>query len=85
MFLVEKFIDTVQNSKKQFVETFVKQEQIRDSLNEFIDAQTEYTKSVWETMTKIGKTTVDETGKAVKEMSTYDWSKLAELTKTKSK
>lgn len=42
-------IDAVQNSKKTFVETFVKNEGISKSLNQFIDAQTEYTKSALDT------------------------------------
>lgn len=42
-------IDAVQNSKKTFVETFVKNEAINKSLNQFIDAQTEYTKSAMDT------------------------------------
>jgi len=85
MFTVEQFVNSVQDSQKEFVETFVKQDTIRDSINDLIDAQAEFTKSVWNTMTKIGKTTADETAKTIKEAAVYDWSKLAELTKSKSK
>lgn len=38
-------IDAVQTSKKQFVETFVKHDSIARVLNQFVDAQTQYTKS----------------------------------------
>jgi hypothetical protein len=38
-------IDAVQSSKKQFVNTFVTHEGIARSLNQFVDAQTSYTKS----------------------------------------
>lgn len=38
-------VDAVQNSKKQFVETFVKHEGIANALNSFVDAQSKYTKS----------------------------------------
>ena len=38
-------VDAVQNSKKQFVETFVKHEGIANALNSFVDSQTKYTKS----------------------------------------
>ena len=38
-------IDAVQTSKKQFVETFVKHEGLARAFNDFVDAQTKYTKS----------------------------------------
>jgi len=38
-------IDAVQTSKKQFVNTFVTHEGIAKALNQFVDAQTSYTKS----------------------------------------
>ena len=38
-------IDAVQTSKKQFVETFVPNSDIARVLNQFVDAQTQYTKS----------------------------------------
>ena len=83
MFTVEKLVGTIQNSKKQFVETFVKQEDVRDSLNEFIDAQSEYTKTVVDTATKLTKTVSEEATKLVKEVAEYDWSNLADqATKT---
>jgi len=37
-------VDTIQTSKKMFVDTFVKHEGLAKSLNEFVDAQTVYTK-----------------------------------------
>ena len=37
-------VDTIQTSKKIFVDTFVKHEGLAKSLNEFVDAQTDYTK-----------------------------------------
>lgn len=42
------FIDTVQSGKKQFVNTFVKHEGIGKILNDFVDAQTKYTKSAFD-------------------------------------
>ena len=44
MFDSEKFIDTVQSTKKTMVKTLVQNDTIAKSLNEFIDAQTAYTK-----------------------------------------
>jgi hypothetical protein len=37
-------VDAIQTAKKQFVATFVQNEQIKDALNGFIDAQASYTK-----------------------------------------
>lgn len=49
-------IDTVQTSKKIFVDTFVKHKELAKSLNEFVDTQTEYTKNAVNHTVKIGKT-----------------------------
>lgn len=46
MFTPEIFIDSVQNAKKQAVNTFVVNEQIKKGLIEVIDAQTAFTKTV---------------------------------------
>ena len=37
-------IDTIQDSKKQFVNTFVVGTKMREALNDFVDIQTDYTK-----------------------------------------
>lgn len=37
-------VDMVQGAKKQFVSTFVNHKELSDTFNNFIDAQTEYTK-----------------------------------------
>jgi hypothetical protein len=49
MFAVDHFIDTVQNGKKYFVSSFVTDENVRKSLNAFVDAQTEFTKQIVKT------------------------------------
>jgi len=46
MFTPEAIIDTVQNSKKQVVNTFVLDEKIKKGLVELIDAQTEFSKTL---------------------------------------
>lgn len=46
MFTPEQFIDSVQNAKKQVVNTFVVNEQIKKGLIEVIDAQTAFSKTV---------------------------------------
>lgn len=46
MFTPEAYIDAVQNSKKQVVNTFVADEKIKKGLVEVIDAQTEFSKTL---------------------------------------
>jgi gas vesicle protein len=80
---VEKLLDSIQTGQRQFVETFVKNEEIRESINELIDAQAAYTKTVAGTVAELGKTVSDQTSKTVKEMTEFDWSELTEkATKT---
>jgi hypothetical protein len=38
-------IDSIQDGKKQFINTFVQHTGIKNALNEFVDSQTKYTKS----------------------------------------
>ena len=44
MFTADAIIDTVQTGKKTFVNTFVSNEAVKESMVKFIDAQAEYTK-----------------------------------------
>ena len=41
-------IDSVQTGKKQIVSTFVKHETLADTINKFVDAETAYTKSLFD-------------------------------------
>lgn len=41
-------IDTVQTGKKQIVNTFVKHETLADTINKFVDAETAYTKAIFD-------------------------------------
>ena len=43
---INTVIDTFQGAKKQFVKTFVKNEELAKPLNTFIEAQTLYAKAV---------------------------------------
>ena len=52
--LVHSTVDTIQSSKKMFVDTFVKHEGLAKSLNEFVDAQTDYTKQAFDVSYKTG-------------------------------
>ena len=52
--LIHSTIDTIQSSKKMFVDTFVKHEELAKSFNEFVDAQTVYTKEAIDVSIKTG-------------------------------
>lgn len=45
MFTPEYFIDSVQNAKKQVINTFVVDKTIKESLIEVVDAQTAFVKT----------------------------------------
>ena len=52
--LIHTTVDTIQTSKKMFVDTFVKHETMAKSLNDFVDAQTDYTKQAIDVTIKTG-------------------------------
>ena len=83
MFSFDHFIDTVQTAKKTAVNHFIKHEAIARSMNEFVDAQTAYTKAAMkagtDAATKISQELVEantecisRTKKAVDEMAKSD-------------
>ena len=47
-------VDFIQTSKKIFVDTVIKHEGLAKSLNEFVDAQTDYTKQAFDVSYKTG-------------------------------
>lgn len=61
-FMANTVIDSVQSGKKQFISTFVTDEKIATILENFVDAQTAYTKSAVnsaiETSTKLASLVV---------------------------
>jgi hypothetical protein len=65
MFATDTFIDTVQNSKKYFVSTFITDEKVRKPLNAFVDAQTAFTKQIFKSYTEVSKYITDEATSAV--------------------
>lgn len=78
MFTLDATIDTIQGAKKQFVNTFVQNEAVAKALNEYVDAQSEYTK-------KAVKTTMDATTRVTQEMvrgmteaAKFDYAKFGE-------
>ena len=78
MFTVDATIDTIQGAKKQFVKTFVQNETAATAMNEFIDAQADYTKKA----AKVGMDTftvlASETTKAMQNAMKFDYAKFGE-------
>ena len=78
MFTADAIIDTVQTGKKTFVNTFVQNEQIKDSLIKFIDTQSDYTKKAAKVGLDTFTTVASETVKAVQEAAKFDYVKFGE-------
>jgi hypothetical protein len=75
MFTLDTTIDAIQTSKKQFVSTFVKQEEIAKALNTFIDAQTEYTKKAVKVGTDTFATVASEAVKSTEKFAKFAFAK----------
>ena len=78
MFTFDAAIDAIQTAKKTLVSTFVTNQTIADSLNGFVDAQTEYTKKALKAGTEAATTLASETVKVAQEMGKFDYSKFGE-------
>ncbi len=78
MFTVDQSIDTIQGAKKQFVKTFVQNETAASAMNEFIDAQAEYTKKAAKVGMDTFATLASETTKAVQNSMKFDYVKFGE-------
>lgn len=78
MFTYDAVIDAVQNSKKTFVTTFVKNEKVAEALNSFVDAQAEYTKMAAKATSDMATTVTSELVKAVQEAGKFDYTKFGE-------
>lgn len=79
MFTLDTAIDTIQTSKKQFVSTvFAKHESVAKALNEFVDAQTAYTKSAAKAGTDVAAKLGTEATKLAQEVSKFDYTKAYE-------
>jgi ATP phosphoribosyltransferase len=78
MFTADAIIDTVQTGKKTFVNTFVTNETVKESMIKFIDAQADYTKKA----AKVGMDTFTTLGtemvKANQEAMKFDYTKFGE-------
>ena len=78
MFTADTMIDTIQNGKKQFVKTFVTNEHIAESMNQFIDTQSEYTKKALKATTDAANSIMTETVKVVRDAAKFDYVKFGE-------
>lgn len=81
MFNTNFYIDTFQNSKKQFVNAVVQHDGIKQALNEFVDTQTAYTKSAVNAALEVNKRLLEESTKAVAEFTKFDITKFFKLGK----
>ncbi len=75
MFTADALIDTVQTGKKTFVNTFVQNETVKESMIKFIDAQADYTKKAAKVGMDTATTITSEAVKAAQEAAKFDYSK----------
>ena len=78
MFTADAIIDAIQNGKKQFVKTFVTNETMATSMNQFIDSQAEYTKKAFKASTDAATVFMQEAIKVTKDASKFDYVKFGE-------
>ena len=78
MFTLDATIDAVQNGKKQFVNTFVTNQAVKDTLVSFVDAQTAYTKAAVKTGTETATSLAKEITKSLGEVAKFDYTKFGE-------
>ena len=78
MFTLDPVIDTVQTGKKTFVNTFVQNEAVKESLVKFIDAQADYTKKAAKVGLDTVTTVTQELVKASQEAMKFDYAKFGE-------
>lgn len=78
MFTFDPVIDTVQSGKKTFIKTFVTNEKIASSLNDFVDSQTAYTKEVVKATTTMMTSVLSETTKSIQDVNKFDYTKFGE-------
>jgi hypothetical protein len=78
MFTADAIIDTVQNGKKQLVNTFVQNEAAKDAMVKFIDAQADYTKKAAKVGMDTFTTLSTEAVKAGQNAMKFDYTKFGE-------
>jgi 23S rRNA maturation mini-RNase III len=78
MFTPDIVIDSIQSTKKQMVKAFVSNPTMADALNQFVDTQTEYTKTIVKAGTDAWTTMSQETSRIVTESTKFDYVKFGE-------
>ncbi len=78
MFTTDAIIDAVQTAKKTWVKTFVTNDHIAESMNEFVDTQAEYTKKAMKATNDAATQIAAETTKMIKEAGKFDYAKFGE-------
>lgn len=78
MFTIDATIDAVQTAKKQFVSTFVQNETVAKALNDFVDAQSDYTKKAVKTTVDAATRVTQEMVKGASQAAKFDYSKFGE-------
>jgi len=78
MFTADAIIDTVQTGKKQFVKTFVTNETVATAMNNFVDAQADYTKKAFKVGMDTFATLTSEMVKTGQEAMKFDYTKFGE-------
>jgi ATP phosphoribosyltransferase len=78
MFTADAIIDTVQTGKKTWVNTFVTNETVKESMIKFIDSQAEYTKKAAKVGLDTFTTVTGEAVKAAQEAAKFDYTKFGE-------
>ena len=73
MFLIDSTIDTIQTTKKTFVNTFVLNKDVAAALNDFVDAQSEYTKKSLKAGTDTMTTLIGEATKTAQSTTKIDY------------
>lgn len=75
MFVIDTTIDAIQTGQKTIVKTFVQNESIAESMINFIDFQSDYTKKAAKATTDAVATFGEEVVKSTKDLSKFDYSK----------
>lgn len=79
MFTLDSTIDSIQTGKKTFVNTvFAQNEQVATALNQFVDAQTAYTKAAVKAGTDVATKLAQEGVKVAQEAMKFDYAKFGE-------
>ena len=75
MFTADAIIDTVQTGKKTFVNTFVSNDAVKESMIKFIDAQADYTKKAAKVGMDTFTTLSSEAVKQAEAAAKFDYAK----------